>query len=243
MIIRARLIAEPAELYRVALFITIREHGEGVYMSKRIDLKGKVFGRITVIEEEGSDSRGEMMWRCKCECGKEKITTSSRLRTSQTKSCGCLQKETVSSTMYRHGMSNHPNYVVWASMRKRCNNKNNLSYPDYGGRGIEVCKRWDSFSNFLADVGERPTEKHTLERKNNDGNYEPTNCCWSSRADQARNTRTTNKGDNGISLKKNGKWGARISVNNKRINIGTFINKEDALKARKQAEEKYWKSS
>lgn len=82
-----------------------------------------------------------------------------------------------------------PEYGVWAGMLRRCIDKNNTSYPDYGGRGISVCESWSTFENFIADMGRRPTPKHTIERVNNDGNYEPTNCKWVTRADQAKNKR------------------------------------------------------
>lgn len=90
-----------------------------------------------------------------------------------------------------HGYSRTPTYQTWCSMYARCRNHSNPSYKDWGGRGITICKRWRIFRNFLADMGERPSLKHSIERKNNDGNYEPNNCIWATRTIQARNTRAT----------------------------------------------------
>lgn len=92
---------------------------------------------------------------------------------------------------YTHGLSNHPLYPTWNGIRQRCNNPNNSHYADYGGRGIKLCKRWHKFSNFLKDMGERP-EGMSVDRINNDGNYEPSNCQWATRIQQARNKRGIN---------------------------------------------------
>ena len=145
-------------------------------------------------------------------------------------------------------MHRSPEYRSWESMKTRCYNVNTTQYCDWGGRGIEVCERWlNSFKNFYQDMGDRPQGKYSLDRINVNGNYEPTNCRWASRTEQARNQRlfsTNTSGTAGIywcTLRK--KWYVRLGVGEKYIDLGTYSNIDDAIKARKAAEEKYWGAS
>jgi hypothetical protein len=116
------------------------------------------------------------------------------LRGGRVKSCGCLRKEKVvengrtNPSNLQHGMCGSPTYISWENMRQRCDNPNATGWERWGGRGITLCERWDSFENFLADMGERP-EGTTLDRIDNDGNYEPGNCKWSTSKEQQANTR------------------------------------------------------
>lgn len=156
------------------------------------DLAGKLFGRLTVISFSGRHANGKTMWLCRCECGKEVAVVSGSLKSGNTKSCGCFNDQAVADRSRTHGMSRTSEYNSWAHLISRCENKNNARYADYGGRGIKACSRWrESFENFLADMGEKPSPKrdYTIERENNDGNYEPGNCIWVLRDAQARNTR------------------------------------------------------
>lgn len=134
------------------------------------------------------------MWRCKCDCGGEKVTRTETLRMGATKSCGCLQRETAIITGKKtsiHGMKHSPEYRVWRTMKQRCNNPNAANYHLYGGRGVNVCKRWkDSFKTFYSDLGPRPSKKYSLDRTDPDGNYEPGNCRWATTKDQLANRRT-----------------------------------------------------
>ena len=135
----------------------------------------------------------------------------------------CASKE-------KHGLYNTPTYRTWSQMLFRCNNPNSSSYTDYGGRGIRVCDRWNLLSNFVEDMGLRP-ENMTLDRINNNGNYEPSNCRWATRLEQAHNKRNNNEVV-GVHFAKNvGKWQARKLIDNKRVNLGYFIHKEDAINA------------
>lgn len=152
-----------------------------------IDLTGRTFGKLTVIRREGTRKRRQgtqPTWLCNCECGKTAVVGGVELRHGLTKSCGCLQRP--------HGMFGTPEYKAWTSMKGRCENPRARQYKNYGARGISVAERWRvSFATFLADMGRRPTSKHSIDRINNDGNYEPGNCRWATKTQQARNTRVS----------------------------------------------------
>jgi len=175
---------------------------------KIIDLTGKKFGRLTVLELIGrrKDKYG-LYWLCQCDCGKQKFIRSGSLKGGRTKSCGCLHDELARETMakyrcspptgkdnfaYKHGHRSRksPTYMSWMAMKLRCYRVGHVHYNNYGGRGIKVCNRWIDFRNFLADVGERPqgTEAHRI---NNDGNYEPRNFRWVSRKENINNRRNS----------------------------------------------------
>lgn len=164
-------------------------------MKLREDLVGKKFGRWEVIERSVDYKNGEPQWLCVCDCGTKRIKRSSQLRASKYLSCGCYQKEVIIKRLTKHGAAKDgdvtPEYRSWKHMRTRCTNIEYDQYEDYGGRGIKVCDRWlHSFENFFTDMGKRPSLLHTLERKDNDGNYEPPNCYWGTKAEQSRNKRS-----------------------------------------------------
>lgn len=154
-----------------------------------IDLTGKVFGRLTVIEIRYCDNRRHFSWLCRCECGNEVIVVGRCLRGGSTRSCGCLRRDSQHERHFRHGMKGSSVYVAWSSMRQRCLNPQHRSYNDYGGRGISVCREWESFEVFFSDMGERPSTKHTLERRDNMAGYSKDNCYWATRTEQGRNRR------------------------------------------------------
>lgn len=156
----------------------------------KIDMVGKVFGRLTVLEYSHSTEYGAF-WKCKCECGKEHTTSGVMLRIGNVQSCGCYGKEVANVAAKKHGEASKktPEYRVWCGMRSRCMNKDNENYPDYGGRGITICPEWEDFSSFLADMGRRPSLKHTIDRIDVDGNYERGNCRWATWQEQAQNKR------------------------------------------------------
>jgi hypothetical protein len=149
-------------------------------------MKGKVFGRLTVLEKLPGG-----LIQCRCECGVVKAFHAGNVRSGRAKSCGCLNRELIGDRARSHGQSKTPEYRAWCLMWSRCTNPTVDRYPRYGGRGISVCERWESFENFIADMGPKPSRTHSIGRINNDGNYEPGNCKWETRHEQANNTCTT----------------------------------------------------
>lgn len=143
-----------------------------------------------------------------------------------------------------HGMCYTPEYRLWSAIKERTTSKNCKSYSNYGGRGIMMCDAWlNSFEAFYSDMGERPSVNHTIERKDNDKGYSPDNCVWASRTVQNINKRIQKNNTSGVRGVKqvHSKWVAQIAVNRKRIWLGTFASFDEAVTARKQAEEKYFK--
>lgn len=155
-------------------------------MDRSKDVAGDTFSRLTVIERTANNSRGEAKWLCRCSCGTFVTAVGHHLRAGLTKSCGCLNREAVSNAARRHGASHTPQYKAWHSMVSRCSNPRHHKWDRYGGRGISVCARWTDYANFLQDMGPRPPHA-SIDRIDNDGDYEPDNCRWSTPLEQASN--------------------------------------------------------
>src|SRR5580693_2694053 len=148
-------------------------------MSKRLELTGSRFGRLTVSGFAYVKSR-RAYWNCVCDCGAVRVVASATLVIGNTKSCGCLGRENLKASNLIHGMSKTAEHKTWSGIIKRCENPKGKYWKNYGGRGIKICERWrNSFLNFYADMGPRPSPQHSIDRfPNNDGNYEPENCRW-----------------------------------------------------------------
>lgn len=158
-----------------------------------IDLAGERFGRLVALGPIGKKRSRNVVWLCRCDCGNTKEIPSSNLRNGVTRSCGCLMKESVKRRFSTHGMSTHPLWGTWWQMIQRCTNSRVSHYANYGGRGISVCAEWQhDFQTFLHGVSQLPhygEEGYTLDRIDNDGNYEPGNVQWATNTEQARNSR------------------------------------------------------
>lgn len=167
-------------------------------MPKKVNILGEKYGRLTVLSEvepytSPSGKSKARKFLCQCDCGNQKEIVMRDLRNGSSKSCGCLHKQIVSETNFKHGHSKYKGkrsrtYQIWSTLKDRCKNPNNREYSKYGGRGITYDPAWEDFENFLEDMGEAPP-KLSIDRIDNDGNYCKSNCRWTTQKVQANNTR------------------------------------------------------
>ncbi len=175
------------------------------------DETGKRYGRLTVVSRIERPGKG-LFWKCVCDCGNESVVWGANLRNGNSKSCGCLGRENKLASKTTHGKAHTREYHVWLTMKSRCRNPKNHKYADYGGRGIKICKRWEVFDNFYADMGDRPSDAHSIDRIDNDGDYTPDNCRWATTEQQQGNKRSNRV------LEWNGKrqtvkeWGRELGI-------------------------------
>lgn len=157
-----------------------------------IDRTGQTFGRLTVLERVENNNHKKACWECRCSCGNIIIVTGCSLKTGNTQSCGCLKKELELIRPITHGMSKSREYIIWTHMISRCFNVSDKVFKHYGGRGITICDEWrHDFMAFYRHIGRRPSPKHSIDRIDNDGNYEPGNVRWATIQQQNNNSRNT----------------------------------------------------
>ena len=205
------------------------------------DLIGKRFGKLTILEivrKRNKNGHLQKIARCICDCGKEKDILIYDILKNKTMSCGCYNVETTIQCSTTHGLKGHPLYKVWCNIKGRCENPNVPGYVNYGGRGIKICEEWRNsageFINWCIDNGWR--KDLSIDRINNDGNYEPSNCRFTGRHIQAVNQRLSSRNKSGYKgvyqAKNSNMWQSYIRVNRHQYHLGSFKSKLLALEAR-----------
>lgn len=202
---------------------------------------GKRFGRLTVCEEEARGKHGHRQFSCICDCGTTTVVAGAYLRSGNTTSCGCFRRERIVETKTKHGhcrgKHNSPEYVSWRKMIERCTDVRNNRYEFYGKRGVRVCDEWlHSFEMFLAHIGPRPSPKHSIDRINVEGNYEPGNVRWATPEMQVTNRRmlkSNTTGFVGVSLAagRPKPYHAQIRISGHNQHLGFFSTPEEASAA------------
>ena len=214
-------------------------------MSKKIDLTGKRYGKLVVINEsKKTDLSRQTFWFCLCDCGSNKEVGGRSLRRGDIVSCGCFGKEQRAKSNTKHGQHKSLTYKSWGNMIQRCTNQAHSNYKNYGGRGISICDEWMDFSVFLKDMGQRPSRLHSIERINNQLWYFKDNCRWATNVEQSRNKRlskSNSSGAAGVSFnKKENMWRAYIWDQGKQRHLGYFSDKERAVSKRCSVEVRLW---
>lgn len=219
-------------------------------MGRVIDLTGQRFGRLEVIGREGNID-GKATWKCVCDCGNKTVVRGESLRRGETLSCGCLHTEVIKQVCTVHGMSKSKIHKTWRGLFQRCENPNSSHYERYGGRGIRICEEWKGehgFINFYEWAMKNGySDDLTIDRIDNNKGYSPDNCRWIPHIDNCHNRNARKDSTTGYPgvqkrIMRTGriKYRANITAKGERFNLGHFDTLEEAIKARKEAEIKYW---
>lgn len=216
------------------------------------DITGNRYGRLVVVceaEKDPSRKHRGKLWKCLCDCGNEVIVRADSLKTVQTgtgvKSCGCLQRDRTKESQTKHGFCGTRLYIEWANLKNRCWYPTHPSYQRYGGKGINICEEWldfEAFKDWALSSGY--SDSLTLDRIDNDGMYEPSNCRWVSATIQSFNKGIAAKNNTGVTgvrfRKDRNAYVAFIGVDKKQVHLGTFKTLEEARHARAEAEARYY---
>lgn len=183
-------------------------------MAKALDISGQKFGSLTAIERCGTCASRDIKWRFICDCGNEFEANGYYARSGKITTCPECARERTRTASVKHGLTNSPEFLTWTDIQTRCHNPNSTSYERYGGRGIKVCEKWrNSFQAFLDDMGKRPTCDHSIDRIDNDKGYEPGNCRWATRIEQANNKRNNRLVTIGGETKTIAQWAHEHNLN------------------------------
>jgi len=194
-------------------------------MPKIMDLTGHRYNMLTVMQYAGRKNN-RTYWQCICDCGNIKDMWAGGLIAGKSKSCGCVRNLKSKERWETHGKSKTRIYKIWKGMKTRCYNKNYPAYPYYGGKGITICNRWNDFELFYVDMGDPPTKKHEIDRIDNTGNYDLTNCRWATPAENSQNQSTSKRWViNGIEYLSTGEASKKLG-----LSVGTVKNWCDGFK-------------
>jgi hypothetical protein len=186
-------------------------------MPKFIDLTGQRHGRVVVLRRVADKRPGVPGWLCRCDCGNEVVKRADVFKNVPYASCGCYNIELAVERLRTHGASFTPTYRTWVGMRMRCEKPSNIAFHKYGAKGIRVCDRWQSFENFVADMGERPTPKHSIDRIDGSRGYEPQNCRWATAREQALNFKNNRRIEHAGKSLTAGQWSEITGIPEKTI--------------------------
>ena len=203
----------------------------------RNDVTGKRFGRLVALRTDRRDKHHNRLWVCQCDCGNEIEKKVGDLVTGNTMSCGCLKSIAAGLDCAERSAEHR----AWSSMRQRCLNPQHPQFRDWGGRGITICERWDQYVAFLSDMGRRPSPKHSLDRIDVNGNYEPSNCRWTTKDVQQHNRRAkSNTGHLGVSWQARDQSYSWACTRRGQQRKGTCKSLEEAIAARNAAKQELY---
>lgn len=202
--------------------------------SRAKDLTGQRFGRLVALGPVGRTSSGNAIWLCQCDCGNTSSVSNVNLRSRASKSCGCLQRELIGAAQTTHGLRYDPLYNKWRSMIKRCTHSTHKSYAHYGGRGIAICKEWlhdfRAFYDYVSALSHFGKKGYTLDRIDNDGNYEPGNMRWATPTEQNRNQRSNHNVAYNGKVQSIAAWADELGVRRKTL-VSRLTNGWDVERA------------